>query len=272
MSAHQLYDTWDRTIQEMLPHERVTRVRNLTWMIVGLQLGQSVHLSAMARKLPLTAKLNSTTDRFRRFMDNSAFRARHWYRQTAQQLLTEAAVCGKIRLIVDGTKVGAGHQLLMVAVAYRKRALPIAWTWVRTARGHSSTDKQLALLSYVRTLIPAGIPVIVVGDCEFGAVALAEQMDAWHWHYVLRQKSDTRVCVSHTAMDWQHFGSLVTQRQERVWYDHALVTLKHLYHTHLLGYWETGEKEPWLLITNLSEPHLALKMYRKRMWIEEICG
>lgn len=272
MSAYQLHDTWNQTIRELLPDERVTRVRNVIWMIVGLQLSQSVHLSAIARKLPLAAKLTSITDRFRRFMNNSAFRARHWYRQIAQQLLTEAAACGTIRLIVDGTKVGAGHQLLMVAVAYRKRALPIAWTWVRTARGHSSTDKQLALLGYVHTLVPAGIPVVVVGDCEFGAVALAQQMEAWHWHYVLRQKSDTRVCVSRTAMDWQHFGSLVTQRKKLVWYDHALLTLKHLHHAHLLGYWETGEKEPWLLMTNLDDPHLALKMYRKRMWIEEMFG
>jgi hypothetical protein len=72
---------------------------------------------------------------------------------------------------------------------------------------------------------------------------------------VLRKKSDTRVCVSTTAMDWQHFGTLVT-----------------LKHTRLLGYWETGEKEPWLLMTNIPEPHIALKTYRKRMWIEEMFG
>ena len=34
---------------------------------------------------------------------------------------------GEIRLIADGTKVGFNHQLLMIAIAYRRRALPIAW-------------------------------------------------------------------------------------------------------------------------------------------------
>ena len=135
MSAYDLYHTWNPRVRELLPHERVTRVHNVAWMIVGLHLGQSVHLSDIARKLPIDAKLNSTTDRFRRFMNNKAFRARRWYRPIAEYLLTRAAVCGTIRLIVDGTKVGAGHQLLMVAVASRQRALPIAWTWVRTARG-----------------------------------------------------------------------------------------------------------------------------------------
>ena len=56
---------------------------------------------------------------------------------------------GEIRLIADGTKVGFNHQLLIVAIAYRRRALPIAWTWIRCAKGHSSAHKQLALNSYV---------------------------------------------------------------------------------------------------------------------------
>lgn len=272
MSAYDLYYTWNPRVQELLPHERITRVRNVTWMLTGLHLSQSVHLSDIARKLPFDAKLTSTTDRFRRLMNNKAFHVRRWYRPIAEDLLARAAVCGTIRLIVDGTKVGAGHQLLMVAVAYRKRTLPIAWTWVRCARGHSPTSKQLALLRYVYTLVPTGASVVVVGDCEFGSIELADQLDVWHWEYVLRKKSDTHVSVSTTAMEWQHFGALVTQRNELVWYDHALVTRKHLHHARLLGYWESGEKEPWLLMTNLSDPHIALKMYRKRMWIEEMFG
>lgn len=272
MSAYSLYDTWNRAIRELLPRERITRVRNIVWMIVGLYLSQSVHLSAIASKLPCRAKLTSTTDRFRRFLDNKAFRARQWYRPVAQQLLADVARCGDVRLILDSTKIGAGRQLLMVALAYRKRALPIAWTWVKGARGHSTTSKQLALLRYVHALVPVCADVLVVGDCEFGAVGLAQQLAAWHWGYVLRQQGDTRVCVSRTALTWCHFATLVTRRKEMVWYEHALVTVKHLYHAKLLAYWDVQEKEPWLLMTNLTQAHIALRTYRKRMWIEEMFG
>jgi hypothetical protein len=272
MSACHLYDTWIRTIHELLPQERVTRVRNVAWMIIGLYLNQSVHLSNMARKLPFVAKLTSITDRFRRFLDNEAFRPRSWYRPIAQKLLAEAACCGPVRLILDSTKIGARRQLLIVTLAYRKRALPIAWTWVQGARGHSTTIKQLALLSYVHSLIPANAKALLVGDCEFGAVALAQRVERWHWGYVLRQQGDTRVCVSRTALSWVHFASLVTQRDELLWYEQALVTIKHLYHANLLAYWDTNEKEPWLLMTNLTQAHIALKTYRKRMWIEEMFG
>ena len=91
-------------------------------------------------------------------------------------------------MIVDGTRIGFGHQLLIVCLAYRKRAIPIAWTWVKQARGHSGAGKQLALLAYVRKLLPKGAAVFLVGDCEFGPVEVLQELEKWHWFYVLRQK------------------------------------------------------------------------------------
>ena len=100
---------------------------------------------------------------------------------------------GEIRLIINGTKIGFGHQLLIVCMPYRKRAIPIAWTWVKHVRGQSNTWKEVALLAYVHKLIPKGAAVFLVGDCEFGAVAVLHRLNRWCWFYVLRQKSDTKV-------------------------------------------------------------------------------
>jgi hypothetical protein len=73
---------------------------------------------------------------------------REWYEPIARQWLEGQFHClGEIRLIVDGVRIGCGHQLLIVSLAYRKRAIPIAWTWVKQARGHSGAGKQLALLA-----------------------------------------------------------------------------------------------------------------------------
>ena len=132
---------------------------------------------------------------------------RIWYEPIARQwLAAQFRHLGEIRLIVDGTKIGSGHQLLIVCLAYRKRAIPIAWTWVKHVRGHSNARKQLALLAYVRSLIPAGAAVFLVGDCEFGSVAVLRQLDRWHWFYVLRQKSDTCLWFSEQE-GWLTFGS-----------------------------------------------------------------
>lgn len=270
MSADRLYDTWFCRIRELLSTERVTHVRNLVWLIVGLALSRSVHLSQIAAKLPWRAALLSNVQRLTRFLQNGGFRVRPWYRPLVQPLLAETAQHGPLRLILDASKVSAHHRLLMVALAYRKRALPIAWTWVDSSRGHSSAFKQLALLDYVRRLLPEDAQVLVVGDCEFGAVSLLQQLETWHWHYVLRQKGNTRVCVS-AQRRFEHFADLAPARDEPFCYLHALFTLD-LFHTNLLAYWQTGQDEPWLLTTNLPQAQDALRAYRRRMWIEEMFG
>ncbi len=272
MPAYGLYHTWLQQIGEMLPEERVTRVRNLALLIVGLYLGRSVHANMIASKLPFEARLRSTAERIGRFLRNPAFRVRMWYRPTAERLLAQAALHGTVRLIVDGSKVGSAHQLLMVSLAYRKRALPIAWTWVRCARGHSGSRKQLALLDYVKRLLPAGAQVEIVGDCEFGSIAVLQQLERWHWRYVLRQKGSTLVCMSKIALTWQHFSTLISQRNQSAWHPNVILTQKHLYHTHLLAYWKATEPEPWFLATNIPAAHSALRVYRRRMWIEEMFG
>jgi hypothetical protein len=50
------------------------------------------------------------------------------------------------------------------------------------------------------------------------------------------------------------------------------LTDKHRYPFNLLAYWKLGEKEPWLLATDLPDPQAVLKAYRLRMWIEETFG
>lgn len=41
-------------------------------------------------------------------------------------------------MIVDGTKVGYGHQLLIASMAYRNHNFPIAWTWAQHFRGYGT--------------------------------------------------------------------------------------------------------------------------------------
>ena len=169
MPINELYHTWMQQICELRPGQRITQQRNFAWLIVGIYRSRSVHLSRVAGKIPGSAKLLSITRRLSRLLDNSAICVREWYEPIARQWLEAQWNClGEIRLIVDGTKVGFGHQLLMVSLAYRKRAIPIAWTWVKHVRGHSSALKQLALLNYVRKLLPVDAVVFLVGD-GFGA-------------------------------------------------------------------------------------------------------
>lgn len=272
MPINHLYDTWKTRILGLRPDQRITQIRAFVWLLVGIYLSRSVCLSKIACKIPGEAKLTSATRRLSRLLDNPAIRVRDWYEPIACQWLEAQFRCmGEIHLIVDGTKVGCGHQLLMIALAYRKRAIPIAWTWVKKARGHSGAGKQLALLAYVRKLLPKSAAVFLVGDCEFGPVEVLEQLDRWHWFYVLRQKSDT--CVWLNKMnEWKTFGSFVKKAGDSVWLGHGYLTSKAIYPTNLLVHWKVGEDQAWCLATNLPDQQMALRFYSRRMWIEEMFG
>jgi len=214
--------------------------------------------------------LPSLTRRIRRLLDNPAIRVREWYEPIAKSIIERMAT-GEIRLIVDGSKVGFGHQLLLVSIAYRSRSIPLAWTWVKGGRGHSTVHKQKALLSYVHSLIPAENPVLLVGDAEFGEVAVQKLLEKWHWHYVLRQKGRYLLRPQGQA-HFQRLDSLVQKAGQSVWLQDCRLTAKYAYPVNFLAYWKPGEKDPWLLATNLECPRATRKAYRRRMWIEESFG
>jgi hypothetical protein len=272
MSINRLYHTWFQRIRQLRPDERVTRVRTFVWLMVGIHQSRSVHLSRIASKIPGRALLLSTTRRLSRWLDNPAVRVREWYAPIAKEVLEAMATsAGEVRLIADGSCVGFGHQLLILSLAFRRRAIPLTWTWINCPKGHSSAVKQLALLAYVRSLVPNGVPVSLVGDSEFGAMVVLEQLDTWKWDYVLRQRASHGTQLEGQT-DWNTFGSLVERPGQSRWAEGALLTRRSAYPTNLLAYWGTGEERPWLLPTNLPRKGDALRAYRRRMWIEEMFG
>lgn len=270
MPIPEIYHTCHKMLRELRPDERLTRIRNFSWLMVGLYESRSVHLSKVAEKIPGTACLPSVTRRMRRLLDNPAIQVRDWYEPLAKLILQRLA-CGEIRLIVDGSKVGFGHQLLLVAIAYRRRAIPLAWTWVKGSRGHSTVHKQKALLTYVHGLIPTKSRVLLVGDAEFGEIEVQKLIEKWHWQYALRQKG--RYLLRQKGQrHYQRLDSLVSKPGQSQWLEACLLSAKYAYSVNFLAYWKPGEKTPWLLATNLPSPQAARKAYRRRMWIEETFG
>lgn len=191
-------------------------------------------LSRIASKIPGSAQLLSFTRRLSRLLENPAIDVRSWYEPIARSWLAQqAAHLQQVILIVDGTKVGFTHQLLMISLAYRRRAIPIAWTWVKQVRGHTTAATQLALLDYVGTLLPPGVAVLLVGDTEFGSIKVLQQLDEWRWNYVLRQKTSTHVCLTQQS-EWKDFGSWVTKAGRSLWLGKGWLTESEIYPVNLL--------------------------------------
>jgi hypothetical protein len=272
MPTNQLYHTWFQRIMELRPKQRMTQVRNFVWLMIGIYQSRSVSLSRVAGKIPGPAQWLSFTRRLSRLLENPAIEVQSWYEPIARSWLERQAThLQQVVLIVDGTKVGFAHPLLMISLAYRKRAIPITWTWVDHVRGHSTAETQLALLAYVRRLLPKGTAVLLVGDTEFGSVKVLRHLDEWDWDYVLRQKTSTNVCLAQQTQ-WCHFGSWVEKAGHSIWLGRGWLTESEIYPVNLLAHWKIGEKEPWCLATNLPDRQMTLRAYARRMWVEEMFG
>jgi hypothetical protein len=270
MPINETYRTWIQRICVLRPKQRKTQVQNFVWLLVGIFHSRSVSLSKIAGKVISQAKNVSTVRRLSRFLASSTVDVRSWYRSTAKTwLISQCQHVDEVRLIVDGTKVGFGHQLLIVSLAYRRRAIPIAWAWVRHVRGHSTATKQICLLKYVKSLIPQEMPVFLVGDSEFGSIAVLQQLKQWHWFFVLRQKGNLGLWLDECA-DWQRLDSLVQHAGQSAWCPNGYLTQSDIFPISVLIHWQMGEKEPWCLATNLPDASLTLRYYRRRMWIEEM--
>lgn len=270
MNTFDLYRIWNDLITQWLPIACATQQKNLVWLIVGLYLGKSVYLSAIVKKWPFRAQTASLVRRLSRFLDNPAVRPAVWYRPVARRIL-ERWRGQTVTLIIDATQVGFHHQLVLVAVAYRRRALPLAWVWVPWPRGGTPTAHALQGLARVQHLVPATTRVILTGDAGFGSVGLIRFAKAHGWDYVLREASSHQVCA-HGQRTWHPFKALVIGYNPVTWWVNARLTTQWQERTNLFALHSPGYKDPWLLATSLPTARETRQTYAKRMWIEELFG
>ena len=263
------YTMLDR-VTSWLPEERITRLRNLSMFVTGLFLASSVYLSKIASELPIPGKNPSLVNRLRRFLKNPRVAVRHFYRPVAEQVL--GAFDGReIRLIIDCTKLGFGHQVMTVAIAYRKRALPLAWSVHRGSKGAVAVRKQIALLRYVQRLLPRKSQVWLLGDSGFQHVPLLRWARCQGWHLVIRQTGHHKVWW--TGDQWVKLADIPLKPGETRYWGWVRLTEKHAYGwVSLVLHWETGEDEPWYLVTDQAADWRTIRLYKVRMWIEEMYG
>jgi hypothetical protein len=265
-----LYHKVLRQFEQWFPGERVTRQRNMALLVTGLYFSVGIHLSLIVNTWHVPGKVVSLVNRLRRLLDNPNVSVQMWYRPIAEQLL--AALAGKpLRLVVDCTKVGFNHRLLVIGLAYRRRTLPLAWSIHQGPKGHVTTQEQIALFETVRPLIPRSSEVWVLGDTGFQAVPLLRWIRRHDWHFVIRQQG--RIKVYCADRGWLKINAFPLAKGETRIIGWVRLTEKYdAGWFWLILHWEQGEDEPWYLVSNHPGAKRLINRYRIRMWIEEMYG
>ena len=267
----QLYHKMKRQLCQWLPDERITRIDNMTLLLVGLYFSGQVHLSKIVRKWPLPGKQPSLTNRLWRFLNNPRLEAWLWYRPVVAEIL-ERLPSGPLYLIIDSTKVGFDYRLVTIGLAFKKRSLPLIWHVRRGRKGHCSVTEQVRLFQQLYPLIPRDRPIWVIADTEFQGVDLLSWLRRQGWHFVIRQQGKNKVTWAGQASIKINALPLAEGQTRLIGW--VRLTLKHDRGWFwLVLHWQCGQEEPWYLVCDRA---LALRdllrIYRKRMWVEEMYG
>jgi len=283
-----------QTLCQHLPEElSKPQRRNLSWVITGLHQAEHVHLSQIASKRVGSATLESKTKQVQRFFSNEQVDPQRCYGPVADFLLKQAVASGDpIRVLVDTLELSGDRQVMMAAIAHRRRALPVCWQ-VRRRAGVSGAEQQRELLEALSKRIDDaradsaradgaradsaradGAPeVIVIGDGAFHSTELMNYISDKGWSYRLRLHSDTYIRFSNG--EWKQLGELAPEEGgEGRYLDGVYLTKDDPYGPVSVAICHAeGEDDPWFIATSEEEAdYLTLRTYSRRMWIEELFG
>jgi len=225
---------------------------------------QSGRLAAKARSPVLPA---SRRRRWERLLANPRFDS-----ATVQTALAQAIAqrwfAPVALLLLDETTCGGRLHCLKVSLAYRKRALPLAWAcYQRRPRGG-----QPALIRRLLERAAAGLPattrIVVLADRGLAWPSLVDLCARHGWSYLLRLQGQTRVRLADGRL--YAVRQLCPRAGARVWCGTAEIFKKAGWRTgQVIAQWPRGQREPWLLFTDQSACQGRWRQYARRMWIEE---
>lgn len=266
----QYYYRVQQQLRQWLPQERITRIRNMALLIMGLHLSGAVQLSLIVRKWPVTGKDPSLVNRLWRFLSNPRMKVREWYEPIVVELV-QGLAGQPIRLVIDCTKVGFNYRLMTIGLAYKRRTLPLVWSVHRGRKGHTTVAKQLKLFKYLAQLLPKGAEIWVLGDTGFQSVRLLGWLRQQGWHFVIRQQGKNKVCWP--GQEWIKINQLALQPGQTRYIGWVRLTQKHQAGWFwLILHWEKGQDEPWYLVSDQAGRRKLIRLYQTRMWIEEMYG
>ena len=285
MGSRVVYQTvreWFEQIRNHIPLGK-WQALNLALLSFGIVAARSCTLSLVAEKLWAIGKADSIERRLQRFLNNKRVVVQQCTAAWTRWVLTNLRPCpSPIVLLVDETKLADHLSIMVVALAYRKRAIPLAWRcYHQQAWPCSQLELITSLLKQVAEGVSQGVVPLVQADRGIGtSPELVKAIQAMGWRYLLRVQGQCRFWEDGTEQKEAKALKAMTHRggrysgQGRVFKKAAKDQDKDKEKGHagwLRCYvhvkWPARFEEPWCLITNCS--YIGANGYGVRVWEEE---
>jgi hypothetical protein len=250
-------------LKRRLPKQRKTQRTKLALLVSTMLDVRSANLMDLAAGLPREA--DRTDMRYQwiiRLLGNPLVISDEVMEPFAREVLERAADTGEaLGLILDQTKVSDRHQVLMLALRWGERALPLAWR-VEETDGAIGFDTQKALLEAVVPWLPAPARVRLLGDRFYGTADLIGWCQERGWDYRLRLKGNLVV--------FDGSGKTTTGQcaKDRVHYLEDVELTGRRARTHIGIIQDPGHAEPWIIAMSEKPGYLRTLEYSTRWGIE----
>ncbi|MCB0163502.1 MAG: transposase [Anaerolineae bacterium] len=238
-----------------------------------MQLARTTQLPQVANWLNKETQRDSREQFLKRFLLSPYFN-----QEAAYHPLVKAALSSykapQWHLILDRTNLDKHRlDLLMISLAFRKRAIPLGWQ-VRPFGGTGSRS-QIQFLERIMPLIPAQQQVIVHGDTEFCSVPMMRYIRPHPgWDFILAQKKKTYFQTSDGA--WVYLADLVIKPRHPIYRANLTWTKHHQYQSvNLFAFYSPHQSSPTgtkykvrYCATSLPIAHTLRRVGRRRWGIE----
>jgi hypothetical protein len=162
-------------------------------------------------------------------------------------------------LILDQSKLNDRHQVLMLAVRYGERALPVLW---RVEEGAIGFAVQKALLDAAVPLLPEGADVCLMADRFYGTADLISLCQDREWDYRIRLKGNL---VVRDTGERTTTGQLAKDRLFAL--ENVQLTAKKAT-TNIGVIHDPDHAEPWIIAMSATPGYLKTLDYSARWAIE----
>jgi hypothetical protein len=257
---------WSRTIAKAFSALSKPQTFVLAAFSFGMAQARRCTLARVAEKLYWLGKPDSLERRLQRFLSHEHIDWKVGCGCLAAWVLDNLVFgVSTLVLLVDETSLGEHLKVMAVSLAYRGRAIPLAW-WCYPPEHYPMRQIRLinTLLGWVAPYVGPR-RVLVQADRGIGtSPGLLRALEKRGWFYLMRVQGTVRLRFQGgqikafrqmVSRPGQHWSAQVEAFRKAGWR-----------RCWAIAFWGRGYQEPWLLLSNC--PEVRAQSYGWRMWEE----
>lgn len=250
-------------LRRRLPEQRKTQRDALALLVATMLDARSANLMELAAALPREAgRIDMRYQWVVRVLANRHIDCDAVMAPFAREVITQAAAAGRVEVVLDQSKLSDRHQVVMLALRFGERALPLAWRVEQTAGGIGLV-LQRQLLDLLASWLPEEAGVVVLADRFYGTPGLIAACGARGWDYRLRLKGSLRVFAPGSAAS----VAVAELTRAQPYLAGVELTAKRV-RTNIGVIHDPGHAEPWIVAMSAKPGYLSTLDYSRRWGIE----